>query len=213
MIYDITIPIDASLAIWPGDTPYSFALGWSMADGQAVNVGAVTMSVHTGTHADAPFHFLPNGEGVDALPLSIFCGPAAVVDATGREVIGVDVFADVDFARTPRVLVRTGAWTDHSHFPDTVPTLTSNACDFLVSRGVVLLGVDVPSVDELNSKTLPIHHALATHGIYILESLHLQNVPVGAYRLTALPLRLVGADGSPVRAILEELGRGEGGTS
>jgi len=213
--YDITLPVDARLAVWPGDTPYSFALGWSMASGQAVNVGAVTMSVHTGTHADAPFHFLPNGAGVDALPLSVFCGPAAVVDAQGMSTIGADVFADVDFARTPRVLVRTGAWTDPARFPDAVPTLTPDACAFLSSRGVVLIGVDVPSVDELDSKTLPIHHALAQGGIHILESLDLRGVPVGAYRLLALPLRLVGADGSPVRAILEPLddNAGENGAS
>lgn len=214
VIYDISLPVDADLAVWPGDTPYSFALGWSMADGQAVNVGVVTMSVHTGTHADSPFHFLPNGASVDALPLSVFCGPAVVVDAPGRGVIGADAFANVDFAQTPRVLMRTGAWTDHTRFPDAVPTLAPDACDFLASRGAVLVGVDVPSVDDLDSKTLPIHHALAAGGIHILESLDLRGVPVGAYRLTALPLRLVGADGSPVRAILEPFeGENGGGAS
>jgi arylformamidase len=201
-IYDITIPVHDGLAVWPGDTPYRFALGWDMREGAAVNVGAVTMSAHTGTHVDAPFHFAPDGAGVDTLDPSVFVGPVAVVDATGRETIGRDVFAGVDFASTPRVLVRTGVWSDYTRFPQAVPTLTDDVPAFLGANGVRLFGIDVPSVDAIDSKTLPNHHALAVHGITILESADLRAVPTGVYTLIALPLRLVGADASPVRAIL-----------
>ena len=201
-IYEITIPVTGGLAVWPGDTPFQFTLGWKMSEGASVNVGAVTMSVHTGTHVDAPFHFDPNGAGVDALDPSVFLGPVAVIDATGRAVLTRDLFAGVDFARTPRVLVRTGVWTDHATFPEVIPTLAADVPAFLGANGVRLFGVDVPSVDAIDSTTLPNHHALAAHGIVILESADLRAVPAGVYILTALPLRLVGADASPVRAIL-----------
>lgn len=176
-----------------------------MSAGASVNVGAVSMSLHTGTHVDAPFHFLPTGAGVDTLDLTAFVGAVAVVDAAGQSVIGQDVFAAVNFARTPRVLVRTGAWTNTSRFPEAVPTITESVAAWLGDRGVRLFGIDLPSVDELDSKTLPVHHALAAHGVAILESVDLSGVPVGEYYLTALPLRLVGADASPVRAILTEM--------
>lgn len=202
-IYDITIPVRETLAVWPGDTPYRFVLGWKMSDGASVNVGAVTMSVHTGTHADAPFHFLPNGAAVDVLDPAVYIGAAAVVDAARwSETIPIAAFETVDGSQTPRVLVKTGAWTNHAEFPETVPVIAPDVPEFLAARGVVLLGTDVPSVDAINSKTLPNHHALAEREIHILESLDLREVPPGNYELIALPLRLVGADGSPVRAIL-----------
>ena len=201
-IYDITIPISPPLAVWPGDIQYKFALGMSISGGDSVNVGAVTMSVHTGTHADAPYHFEDNGAGIDAVSLEAYIGPALVIDAAGREFIGPDVFAGLDLNETPRVLLKTGAWTDYSVFPEYIPTLTEEATAFLASQGIRLFGVDVPSVDVLDSKTLPIHHLLNSTNIRILESLNLHRVPPGVYELIALPLRFVGADGSPVRAIL-----------
>ena len=201
-IYDITIPISPPLAVWPGDMQYKFALGMSISGGDSVNVGAVTMSVHTGTHADAPYHFEDNGAGIDAVSLEAYIGPALVIDAAGREFIGPDVFAGLDLNETPRVLLKTGAWTDYSVFPEYIPTLTEEAAAFLASQGIRLFGVDVPSVDVLDSKILPIHHLLNSANIRILESLNLHKVPPGIYELIALPLRFVGADGSPVRAIL-----------
>ncbi|MBC8139989.1 MAG: cyclase family protein [Armatimonadetes bacterium] len=202
------MPLQTGVPVWEGDTAFSFGLGWEMNAGASVNVGAVSMSLHTGTHVDAPFHFSPEGAGVDTLDLSAFVGAVAVVDATGQGIIERDVFAGVDFVRTPRVLVRTGAWTDLSRFPTAVPTLGEGVAAWLGDGGVRLFGIDLPSVDELDSKTLPNHHALAANGVYILESVDLRNVPVGEYILTALPLRLIGADASPVRAILTR-GTGE----
>jgi arylformamidase len=200
--YDITIPISPALAVWPGDTLYEFALGMAIPNGHSVNVGAVTMSVHTGTHVDAPFHFEDEAAGIDALSLEPYIGPAVVLDAAGQERIGPAVFAHVDFAKTPRVLLKTGTWLDHGSFPESVPTLTEEATVFLAEHGTLLFGIDVPSVDAIDSKTLPIHHALNTANIRILESVNLRDVPQGVYDLIALPLPFAGADGSPVRAIL-----------
>ena len=204
ILYDITIPLQNGVAVWDGDTAYHFALGWNMEHGASVNVGAVTMSLHTGTHTDAPFHFDSAGKTMDTADLSAFAGAVAVVDAGGRDTIDADVFAGVDFDATPRVLVRTGVWTDFARFPDAVPTLAPGVPEYLARNGVRLFGVDVPSVDTLDSKTLPVHHALAAGGIAILESIDLRGVPVGVYKLVALPLRLAGADAAPVRAVLLE---------
>lgn len=204
-VYDITIPITEELAVWPGDTPYKFELGWRMSEGESVNVGALTMSVHTGTHVDAPFHFDPTGVSINQLDLSIFLGLVAVIDATGMNIITREAFANVDFAQIPRVLIHTGVWTDFSQFPEEVPVLAEDVPAFLGENGVILFGIDVPSVDLIESKTLPNHHSLAAQGITILESANLRDVPPGTYTLTALPLRLVGADASPIRAILTTL--------
>jgi len=205
MIYDITIPVREGLAVWPGDTPYRFELGWKMSEGASVNVGAVTMSTHTGTHADAPFHFCPQGAGIDDIGPAVYVGPCVVADVRGLDPIPAGVLAALELSGAPRLLLRTGGWADHATFPEDVPVITPEVPELLAARGVVLLGVDVPSVDAIDSKNLPNHHALAARGVHILESLDLSAVPPGRYHLMALPLRLAGADASPVRAILTPL--------
>jgi arylformamidase len=195
---DITIPVREGLAVWPGDTPYRLTRNaWG-----AITVGAATLSLHTGTHADAPRHFLPDGDDAAMLPLEVFVGTCRVVDVVGKTAIGPECFAPLDLSMTPRVLLKTLAWTDHTVFPPRVPTLTPAAVAHLRRAAVRLVGVDVPSVDAIDSTDLPIHHALAAAGIHILESLDLRAVPPGEYTLIALPLRLDDADGSPVRAVL-----------
>lgn len=199
MIHDITIPMNATLAVWPGDIEYSFnTTAWG-----EVTVGAVTMSCHTGTHADAPRHFLPEGIGIAEISPEAYLGECVVVEATGADEIGPEIFQGIVLA--PRVLVKTLAWTDHTRFPDEVPVLTEAAVAFLAAQGVRLLGMDVPSVDRIHSKVLPIHHALANATIHILESLDLRKIAPGRYQLIAVPLRLDGADGSPVRALLQDI--------
>ena len=201
-LYDITLPMSNSQAGWPGDTPFDFCLTWKMREGSSVNVGGVTMSTHTGTHTDAPFHFQEAGATVDQISLNPYLGPAVVLDVSNRNVIRVDDLRTVDLSRAPRLLLRTNAWTDHTRFPDRIPVLARDVPAYLTAHGVCLLGLDVPSVDELDSKELPIHHALASGGIHILESLDLTGVPEGEYELIALPLKIVGGDGAPVRAVL-----------
>jgi arylformamidase len=193
------------LAGWPGDAPYRFEWSCTKTCGSSVNVGQLSCSIHTGTHVDAPYHFDDAGATTEKLPLNAYFGPARVVDVAGRALIRRANLAGVNLEGTPRLLLRTGTWKDHTRFPETIPVLDEDVPAWLAERGVILLGLDVPSVDVLDSKTLPVHHALGRHGIAILESLDLSAVAEGVYELIALPLKIVGADGSPVRAVLRTL--------
>jgi arylformamidase len=177
-----------------------------MSEGASVNVGSLTTSVHSGTHTDAPFHFLPDGQTIDQLDLTPYVGPAVVADVRGRGVIRLeDLPPDVDFRATPRLLLKTDSWRDITSFPERVPVLAPGVPTALRNRGVTLIGVDVPSVDALDSKDLPIHHEIGRCGICILENLNLAQVSPGVYELIALPLKLVGGDGAPLRAALRRL--------
>jgi len=209
-IFDISRPLFNGLAPWPGDTPFHFELKWKMTAGASVNVGAVEMGVHNGTHADAPFHFQNDGGRIDQMPLDIYLGDAVVVDLTkacsadsAHEITIADLESSVaDFAKAPRLLLKTGVWNDPTVFPERIPVLAPDVPKWLGGHKVKLLGLDVPSVDPIDSKTLDNHHALAAAGIAIVESLDLTAVEAGLYRFSALPLRIAGGDAAPVRAIL-----------
>lgn len=200
-LIDISRPIVSSNANWPGDVPFAFRLGWTIAGGASVNVGAIETSVHTATHCDAPFHYNDSGITVEKIPLDVFVGPAWVVDVRGVS-NWQSRLANLSLGDTPRVLFRTGGWQDTTRFPDSIPVMEPSLPDWLADRGVRLIGVDLPSVDALDSKTLDNHHALGRRGITIIEGLRLDDVPEGRYELIALPLKIVGADGSPLRAVL-----------
>jgi arylformamidase len=201
-IHDITRTISEELAEWPGDAPFS--MGWSLhqSRGDATNAGWVTLSTHFGSHIDAPYHFDTLRSTIDEVPLDVFVGPARLIDVRGRQVVSRDDLGTHDWTATPRLLLRTGAWDDSRRYPAFIPVLADDVPEFLASQNVRLIGVDVPSVDELSSTTFPIHHALATRQIHILEGLDLRLPPSGVYELIALPLKIRGGDASPVRAIL-----------
>jgi len=201
-IIDITHPLSNSLAPWPGDTPFAFSFVARLREGASCNVGKLTCSIHTGTHIDAPYHYDDTGDKADELSLETFIGPCRVFHAQDLEIMSRDVFAGLDGRVTPRVLLRTNASDDKSIFPKRIPILAADVPAWLGKQGVRLIGLDLPSVDQVDSKTLPIHHALGAANITILENLDLRNVAPGIYGLIALPLRLAGADGSPVRAVL-----------
>jgi arylformamidase len=203
--YDITRPLVSGMEIWPGDAPFRLEHSARLSEGDTVNLCAVSLSTHSGSHADAPYHFEQGGRSIDQIPLEIYVGPAIVVDVSGRGVIGIQDLEGVDVSKTPRVLFKTGGWPDGSPFPRAIPTMSPELPGFLKEQGVRLVGLDVPSVDAIDSRDLPMHHALNAAGIHILESLDLSRVPAGCYELIALPLRLVGADASPVRAVLRAL--------
>ncbi len=179
-IHDISQPLRPGIPVWPGDRAFEAAWSWRMADGASCNVGQVTMSCHTGTHMDAPYHFAERGGTAESIPLEACVGPAVVVPL-GR-------LAD---AHAERVLIRSGGG---------VPTVD------VVERlpGLRLLGTDAASVDVADSTTLDVHHALWHRGVVILEGLDLSAVADGPYQLIALPLRLEGMDAAPVRAVLIE---------
>lgn len=210
-IWDISRTLSDDLAEWPGDEPFHFRLTRKIAEGQSVNLGAIGMSVHNGTHADARFHFDTNGESIEKAPLEIYLGRAAVIDLTEafsqskeKHLITMEDLQSYseEIAESSRLLVKTGRWTDSTVFPNQIPVIAANVPSWLQKNGVKLLGLDLPSVDEIDSKSLQNHHALAGAGIAIVESLDLSSVGPGVYNFAALPLKIAGGDGAPVRAVL-----------
>jgi arylformamidase len=213
-IFDISRALSDELAPWPGDTPFHFELKWKMAEGATVNVGAVTMGVHNGTHADATFHFDESGEPIDRMPLDAYIGDAVVVDLTKlfdagndfdktRQVAVADLEAfSASFEKAPRLLLKTGVWKDSKVFSNWIPVIARDVPEWLRERKVKLLGLDLPSVDPIEAKRLTNHYALAAARIVIVESLDLSDVEAGIYHFAALPLKIAGGDAGPVRAIL-----------
>jgi arylformamidase len=210
-IWDISRTLSNKFAAWPGDEPFRYRLTREMAKGASVNLGAVSMSVHNGTHADARFHFETNGESIEKAPLGLYLGRATVVDLSQsfsrlkeKHLITLDDLrpAAEEIAATSRLLVKTGRWSDSTVFPEKIPVLAADVPVWLQKNGVKLLGVDLPSVDDIDSKSLQNHHALARAGVAIIESLNLSDVAPGVYNFAALPLKIAGADGAPVRAVL-----------
>jgi arylformamidase len=210
-IWDISRTLSNDLAEWPGDEPCCFQLTRQKTKGESVNLGAISMSVHNGTHADARFHFNTNGESIEKAPLETYLGHATVVDlgqafldSKEKHLITIeDLRPSAEaIAATSRLLVKTGQWSDSTVFPNQIPVIAADVPAWLQKNGVKLLGMDLPSVDELDSKSLQNHHALARAGIAIVESLDLSDVASGIYQFAALPLKIAGGDGAPMRAIL-----------
>jgi len=207
--WSLATPVDISMLVrpgtpeWPGDTPYSCGWTWDMAAGATVQVSAITMSPHVGTHADAPLHVRPGATTSESLPLSAFVGPAYVItlDGTPRDVALEELRGRYP-SGTERLLLRTGQSIADGTFPDDWPALSAHAAHLLAGDGLRLLGVDAPSVDRRQSTALATHHALFDGGAQLLENLDLRHVADGPYLLVALPLRLQGLDASPVRAVL-----------
>lgn len=211
-IFDISRALSVELAPWPGDTPFRFELKWKMAEGATVNVGAVNMGVHNGTHADAMFHFDESGDPIDRMPLDAYVGDAVVVDLTRlfagaadntRQIGVADLAAAAgSLEQAPRLLLKTGVWKDSKVFPEWIPVIAPDVPAWLGERKVKLLGLDLPSVDPIVAKKLSNHYALAAARIAIVESLDLSEVEAGIYHIAALPLKIAGGDAGPVRAVL-----------
>jgi arylformamidase len=205
-IFDISRPLFNGLAPWPGDTAFQYELKWKMAEGATVNVGAVTMGAHNGTHADAPFHFKQGAMTIEQVPIEVYLGDAVVVDLSKK--FDTDrtrqiTIGDLESAaEAPRLLLKTEVWRDSRIFPEWIPVIASDVAEWLGKRNVKLLGLDLPSVDPIEAKVLVNHHALAAAGIAIIESLDLSEISAGIYQFSALPLRISGGDAAPVRAIL-----------
>lgn len=206
MLIDISQPLDSATAVWPGDQPFELAWTLRRDRGDSVNVAAVRSSVHAGTHADGPLH-VSSGLPVGALALEAFVGAALVVDARARvsgepPAVEASVLAGLDPVETPRVLLRTRDTVDPTVFPDRFAALSPALARAVVERGFTLVGTDAPSIDPVDSTELPAHRSLSAGGVVHLENLVLDHVEPGRYTLIALPLRLIDADSSPVRAVL-----------
>lgn len=203
-IIDISQTIHPEMAVWPGDTEYKPFWVAQIENGMVCNIGSVTMSLHTGTHADAPYHFLSEGLPIADVDLAPYIGPALVVDMAGVKSIGADAIGGIQIDGVERVIFRTVS-ANADKFESSFAHITPDGAEALVARGIKLIGVDTPSVDQADSKTLDTHKILAQHSVAILENLSLEHVSPGTYELIALPLKLTGMDASPVRAILRTM--------
>ena len=203
-LIDISQPVGSDAGIFPGDTPFQYEWSWDMADGAACNVARVTTTPHAGTHADAPLHFDSEGVDISRVSLEAYVGLCTVIDVMGDAPIHPAVLEDVDFERTPRVLLRTHDHQDTKFRPG-FAALTEECAEYLNKRSAMLVGLDTPSMDAHDAKLLKSHHALGRGGIAILENLVLWHVEPGEYELIALPVRWVGLDAAPVRAVLRSL--------
>lgn len=206
-LYDITRTMFSGMSVWPGDTPFTLEPTGVIANGDTVNVTTLTFSAHTGTHVDAPYHFTDEGLTLEQVDLDVYWGPAQVVTINKESgPLTPDDFAGHDLGLAPRLLVKSGSSAaDPRVFHHNYVYPSPELADHLGQLGTVLYGADAPSMDASDSKTLEGHHALQRNGILILEGLDLGDVPDGLYELTAFPLKVLGGDGSPVRAVLRSI--------
>jgi arylformamidase len=201
-IIDISPLVSERIANYPGDVPYTREVALEIGSGDNIDLSAIRTSVHVGAHTDAPNHYVAGGAGIDRRPLERYLGPC--------QVIRIDIGRDERMfpqhvrepIRAPRVLFHTGTFPNPEHFNEDFAALSAPLIDFLAPRGVVLVGIDTPSIDPRHDKVLEAHQAVARHDLSILEGIVLDHVEPGLYTLVALPLRLEGADASPVRAVL-----------
>lgn len=205
MIYDISPPLHADIAVWPGDTSFSRKVSLRLDRGDPVELSHIRLSLHTGTHADAPCHFVQGGASIDELELEAYWGPARVATVSGGGPILPQDLEPILKQRPLRLLLRAHPGFDADRFPHRIRHLEIAAARAIGRAGVRLLGIDAPSVDPLESKQLSAHKELEKGGTRILENLLLHQVPDGEYELSALPLPVRDGDAAPVRAALRPI--------
>ena len=204
-LIDISQKVTAESAVFPGDTRFTLRRVACIEDGASCDVGTIETTLHIGTHADAPSHFVQGADGIGEVPLERYFGPVRVVERIGDGPLTADEVRAWNPARGMRYLVRTREAVDPAEWPAEFAHLEPAAAQVLADAGVVLFGIDTPSVDHQDSKTLDAHKALLAGNVAILENLDLTGVRAMPYELMAFPLRIPGADASPVRAVLRTL--------
>lgn len=207
-IIDISLPVNSKTACFPGDTPFSKSTTLTFRDTKIVNLTALTMSPHVGTHADSPIHIYGDMESGDdmvgAMSLKPFIGPCVVLDIaeTQKGITPEDVRKLDNYVKPTRVLFRTLSRIRFDHFEEEYAYFTPQLIDHLADRGIVLAAIDTPSVDHVRSKDLPAHNALHRRNMTWLENVDLTKVDEGEYFLVATPLKFMELEASPVRAVL-----------
>ena len=203
-IIDISPLLSARIAVFPGDTSFERRELMHVDRGDHISLSSVKTTVHLGSHADAPVHYGTGGRTIDRQPLDLYVGPCILVrveGARGRAITAQDLAGRVPFG-TERVVIATGTFPDPERWTDDFASIDPALVAWLDARGVRLVAIDTPSVDRADSKDLPAHAAFLAHDISIIEGVVLAGVPEGRYELIALPLRIEGADASPIRAVL-----------
>ena len=204
--YDISLDLSPDTVRWVTAPPLEFHERRRISRGDSANASAVTMSVHSGTHLDAPFHFLPDGVKIDALPLDLFMGPALVHEVEADRYITDEHVKALELRGETRVLFKTRnseLLKKSAYDPDFV-AFSEEAARTLVTRGVKLVGLDYLSVAHADEQ-VPVHRAFLDHGVVLLEGVDLSAIVPGRYELICFPLRLHGSDGAPCRAVLRDL--------
>lgn len=207
-LWDISPPVHEGAPVFPGDTPYRQRWAASIGPGCPVNVSEITLSPHVGAHADAPLHYAPDGATIGDVDLAPFLGRCRVIHAIARGPL--IEWSHIEHAVAdlpPRVLVRTYQRAPVERWDGALAAYAPATIERLAALGVTLVGIDTASIDPADSKTLDSHQVIRRLNLRVLENLVLDDVPEGDYELIALPLKLVSADASPVRAVLRELPR------
>ncbi len=205
---DISVPLYTGMAHWPDNPPVLIERFLDLEKGDAANVSKLSLGAHTGTHMDAPAHFLPSGDGIDTLPLGATIGPARVIAITDEEAIKRSELERHAFQRGERILFKTRnsarCWQTDEFVEDFV-YIAAEAARYLGEVGVRMVGVDYLSVGGFTRDGEATHRALLSANICIIEGLDLSQVEPGEYELICLPIKIAGADGAPARAILRAL--------
>jgi arylformamidase len=203
-VIDISVPNAPGQHVYPGDPEPHVERVHRIVDGKAANVSLLVMGSHTGTHVDAPYHFIDDGPRLGEVSLDRMVGEALVVDLRGRMAIDAAALADVGFERGDIVLFHTDnseRWAA-SEFQRDFTYMTADAAHALVERGVRAIGMDYLSIEQFGSRDFPVHHILLGAGVFVIEGLDLRHVEAGRYVLVCLPLKFPGLDGAPARAVL-----------
>ena len=203
---DVTMPLSAALPGYPDDPGFEMTALQSIAEGAPYTSSRIALGTHTGTHVDAPAHFLAGGATVEQLPVDILMGKCRVVEVSDRERIDRAQLEDLDLRDDIRILLKTrmSGQLRNPEFQRDYVFLTPDAATYLVQAGLKLVGVDYLSIEEFGSRDFPAHRTLLGAGVVVVEGLDLSLVEPGDYDLACLPLPLAGGDGAPARVVLKK---------
>jgi len=201
--YDISPIISPSTAVFPGDTPFSLKTNKDYKNGDSYSLKSITTTTHIGAHTDAPYHYNKHGDTIEKRDLNYYLGGCQVIEIENQKHITPDHIKHISITQK-RVLFKTNSYPDPQTFNENFTALTPELIQWLANKEVITIGIDTPSIDVFDSKSLETHQAVFDHDMAIVEGIVLSEVPEGEYTLIALPLKLQDADSSPVRAVLLE---------
>jgi arylformamidase len=204
MLYDATLPIQEDMLTFPGDPPFHMKALYTRNKGDPFDLAALSMSTHMGTHIDPPAHYIDGGKTVDELPLESLVGPGVVLDLLGKQVLDRKTLSQAPIGHAKRVLFKTdnGPLLLKKDLHEDYVHLAGDGAEYLVNRGVLLVGIDYLSIERYMNPGAPVHRTLLNAGVVIVEGVHLLSVPPGPYEIFCLPLPIRGADGAPCRIVL-----------